>query len=128
MEKPVIRHIESSASSLESAVTPSAAGDCAALLTDSLKQSLEQQHQRLAGAHAKASGDKVFVVDQVAASVAQNVGDRYREHLRRQFCLSHQANVLLSQIDLALIDAIGLITERALHPGKARAVRCCTQV
>ena len=39
-----------------------------------------------------------------------------------------QPDVFLPQLDLALVDAVGLIAQRALHPRKAHAVGRCAQV
>ena len=128
MQKPVIRDVESSRARLETAVASCAPSDRAAFLTDSFEQALDQQHQRLARSQVGGRWDKILVVDQVPATVAQDLCDRNRQHVGSQLGLRYEPDVLLPQIDLALVDAVGFIAKGALHSRKAHSVGYCAQI
>src|ERR1700757_697784 len=84
MQEPVVGNIERRSASLKPPVPPSAASDGRALFANRLNEPFEKQHQLLAGARSQTGGDKLLVIDEVSAPVAQHSGNRNCLHLGSQ--------------------------------------------
>ncbi len=80
-------------------MTPGTASDRRALLADRVDEALEEQHQLLAGAGSQAGGNKLLIVDQMSATIAQHAGNRIACSSGSQLGFCHHADIFLPQLD-----------------------------
>ena len=82
---------------------------------DGFEEAFDREHERLAGADAHAGGQEVGVEHVLAVSVAEDAGDGDGASIAGDLGLGEELQVLLAEVDFALVHAVGLVAQGALH-------------
>ena len=116
VQKPVVSNIECGDARLEALRPGCSPSDGCTFLTHNFKDPHDHQHQRVTGADAQTARNEFFVIGEVSLAVTNDACQWQCRHLRSEFAFDNDADILVGNLNLPRVDAIGLVAKGSQHP------------